>query len=107
MRIIYQLLILFLAIAVSPLQAAEKNQPTPPPGLLGEESIQPEVTIIEKERGTIEEFRIRGHLYMVRITPEQGAPYYLVDLDGDGELESRREELDPAVMVPSWIILRW
>ena len=29
------------------------------------------------------------------------------DLDGDGELESRRGGLDPQLLVPHWTILRW
>ena len=44
---------------------------------------------------------------MVRIIPSKGEPYYLLDRDGDGELESRRDELDPSVLVPSWILFSW
>ena len=76
-------------------------------GLVGEEGIQPEVTIIRKKNSTVEEYRIRGRLYMIRVIPAKGEDYYLLDRDGDGELESRRDELDPSILVPSWILFSW
>jgi hypothetical protein len=30
-----------------------------------------------------------------------------MDTTGDGELESRRGELDPKLLVPNWVIFRW
>ena len=56
---------------------------------------------------TINEYRINGRLYMIRITPQKGAPYYLVDADGDGDLETRTNELAPDFLIPSWVILSW
>lgn len=55
----------------------------------------------------INEFRINGQLYMVRITPKKGVPYYLVDADGDGNLETRWNELAPDLLIPAWVLLRW
>lgn len=72
-----------------------------------EEALEPKVTIHEDGRGVIEEYRLNGSLYMIKVTPAVGPPYYLIDTDGDGELESRRNELDPDVMIPAWIIFRW
>lgn len=72
-----------------------------------QQELEPKVTIHEDGRGVVEEYRLNGSLYMVKITPKSGVPYYLVDADGDGELESRRNELDPDVMIPSWMLLRW
>ena len=71
------------------------------------EGIEPEVTIIRKEDRTIEEYRVNGQLYMVKITPSKGYPYYLMDADGDGNMETRRNELDPKMLIPSWVILSW
>ena len=71
------------------------------------EQFEPEVTIRRREDGVIEEYRVDGRLYMVRVMPAKGLPYYLIDQDGDGNLETRRNELDPNVIVPNWIILRW
>lgn len=55
----------------------------------------------------ISEFRINGQLYMIRVTPKKGVPYYLVDSDGDGKLETRWNELAPNLLIPSWVLLRW
>jgi hypothetical protein len=44
---------------------------------------------------------------MVKIEPRNGPPYYLIDKDGDGSLESRYNKLEPALLVPSWMIFRW
>ncbi|MCF6218800.1 MAG: DUF2782 domain-containing protein [Gammaproteobacteria bacterium] len=72
-----------------------------------EQALEPKVTIHEDGRGLVEEYRLNGSLYMIKITPKVGHPYYLIDADGDGELESRRNELDPDVMIPAWMIFRW
>jgi len=48
---------------------------------------------------------MNGVLYMVKIIPGLGPPYYLIDGDGDGYLESRHNELEPSV--PQWMIYRW
>ena len=71
-----------------------------------EEAPGSEVTIREGKRGTIEEYRIDGQIYMVKIIPHKGPPYYLIDTDGDGDFETRRNELDNPATV-QWEILRW
>ncbi|MGB1799238.1 MAG: DUF2782 domain-containing protein [Gammaproteobacteria bacterium] len=70
------------------------------------ENIEPVVTIIKKDDATIEEYRVNGNLYMVKVTPAVGPSYYLVDNNGDGQLNSRRHELDN-VVVPTWVLFRW
>lgn len=105
-------------LAASPLLAQEDTTPpaaqdtkpdAPPPPMPSDEreEMEPQVTIIRQEDRTVEEYRINGQLYMVKVTPSKGYPYYLVDADGDGQLETRRNELDPKILVPSWVILRW
>ena len=69
--------------------------------------IEPEVTIIRRQDRTVEEYRINGELYMIKVTPTKGVPYYLMDTDGDGSLETQRNDLDPNILVPSWVIFRW
>lgn len=94
----------------SPVQTAPSEMtdaPPPPMPSEAQEGLEPEVTIIRKEDRTLEEYRINGQLYMIKVTPSRGYPYYLVDADGDGNLETRRNELDPRILVPSWVILRW
>lgn len=68
----------------------------------------PEVTIRQQgEQGSIEEYRAGGVLYMIKIVPTKGIPYYLVDTDGDGNLETRYNELQDGMLIPAWVLLRW
>ncbi|MDR0234531.1 MAG: DUF2782 domain-containing protein [Zoogloeaceae bacterium] len=70
-----------------------------------DESIdEPQVTIRRDERGTVEEFRQGGKLYMLKITPESGAPYYLIDRSGNGQFEPVHHERDTGLNVPMWVI---
>ena len=81
---------------------------TPPPtGTNEADELEPEVSIIKRDEETIHEYRVNGELYMVKIEPRYGPPYYLIDKDGDGSLESRYNKLEPAMLVPSWMIFRW
>lgn len=68
---------------------------------------EPQITIRESGDTVIEEYRIGGELYMIKLTPSKGAPYYLVDSDGDGSLERRWNDREPRLMIPSWVLLRW
>ncbi len=72
-----------------------------------EEILAPTVTIVEDGKNVVEEYRLNGQLYMIKVTPKKGKPYYLVDADGDGLLDQRRNDLDPDVMIPSWVLLKW
>lgn len=104
--------ILLIAAALIVPTLALADVPPPPPLLDDSEQVtreimEPQVTIIRREGEVIEEYRIQGQLYMVRVTPQVGKPYYLVDTDGDGNLETRAHELDPKIMIPAWVILRW
>ena len=68
----------------------------------------PEVTIRQRgDRGSVEEYRAGGVLYMVKVVPTKGVPYYLVDTDGDGNLETRYSELEDSMLIPAWVLLRW
>lgn len=115
MRLSHALFLLTLLPAVPLL--AEEFAPAPPPPAMeaetsspaaaGEEAMpEPEVTIIKRKEETIEEYRLNGQLYMVKITPNKGYPYYLIDSDGDGSLETRRNELDNPPVI-QWKILQW
>lgn len=101
------------ALALAQTEAPEpKLEPLPPPPPMPEpvqsgEPLEPEVTIKQQEKEKIYEYRVNGVLYAIRVVPEVGLPYYLVDADGDGNLETRRNELTPDFLVPAWMILRW
>jgi len=66
-----------------------------------------EVNIIHRKDTTIEEYRVNGRIRYVKIIPKKGKPYYLVDKDGDGELETRHSDLDGIPPINEWILLEW
>ena len=102
-------LLLMLAMPAHAGQTAPEPLPdeAPPPPTGMEEELQPEVRIIKRDNAVVREYRINGALYMIRVDPRIGPPYYLIDTTGDGNLNARRSELDPAFVVPSWMIFRW
>ncbi len=67
---------------------------------------QPDVTIVERKNETIEQYSVNGHVYMVKIVPRRGPPYYLMDLDGDGELDVRRDSPGD-ISIPQWVLFSW
>ena len=67
---------------------------------------EPEVRIIRKDDTVIEEYRVNGRVRFVKITPSRGNPYYMVDTDGDGVLETRDDNFaNPPIN--QWILLEW
>ena len=103
------LILLFLVCLSATVYAVEVKptdfKPTPPPPLLdpSEAVDEPQVTITKQTEQTVEEFRSHGKLYMIKITPKHGKPYYLIDDRGDGKF-ARQESLDSGLRVPTWII---
>ena len=80
--------------------------PPPPPGLELDPSLEPQVTIQRRGTETVEEFRIRGRLYMVKVTPAHGVPYYLIDENGRGDF-AHRDNFDTGTRPPMWVIHQW
>jgi hypothetical protein len=70
------------------------------------DNFEADITIIQRDRQRIEEYRVGGRVVMLRIVPTKGRPYYLIDSDGDGNFDTRRNDLDPPALV-RWEILRW
>ena len=105
--IILTLLLTASFAAVAADAATPADLPPPPTDSLNGETPEPEVRIITRPQETVEEYRVGGALYMIKITPKQGVAYYLVDTDGDGNLETQRSTLEPRMAIPGWIILRW
>lgn len=94
------------AFAAKPVP--DKLEPLPPPPVFSAgpdepAGDEPEVTIIRQTEQTVEEYRAGGKLYMIKITPKHGKPYYLVDDRGDGKFV-RQESLDSGLRVPRWVI---
>lgn len=99
-------LLLLTLIAAPASLAAPALEPLPhippPPGMVDAE-FEPQITIVQRGEDRIEEYRVRGQLYMIKITPAHGRPYYLVDHRGDGQMR-RHDDLSPNFQVPMWVI---
>ncbi len=103
-----------LSAAVGAQTEAEPQANPPviehPPSAAGADpdaELAPEITITERGETSIEEYRLNGQLYMIKIIPKKGVPYYLVDSNGDGLMSRRFNDLSPGFLIPSWVILRW
>lgn len=96
----------FSAFAQKPVPANLEPLPPPPAFEAGDAPDEPEVTITKEAAQTVEEFRANGKLYMIKITPKHGVPYYLVDSKGDGKF-ARQESLDSGFRVPRWVIFKF
>jgi len=96
-------------VAAQQTDAEPKAYPEPPdipPAAYQGETVEPEVTIIETEKETIYEYRVRGQRYMVKVQPQIGPPYYLLDTNGDGLLDTRNDRVwDNAI--PQWVLFSW
>ncbi len=77
--------------------------PPPPPGLALDPALEPQVTITKRGEDKVEEFRVNGQLYALRVTPPHGISYWLMDATGDGTM-MRRDSLDTGLRVPQWVI---
>ena len=109
-----------LLLAVLPLAAgAQATGPTKPgsrqdvpipekiPAPVGKDSAGPTVSIRSTGNGDlVEEYREGGKVFMVRVTPKHGKPYYLYDDDRNGRLD--RTDADKASVSPVyWTIYEW
>jgi hypothetical protein len=88
-----------------PLQPIPEPPP-PPPGMELDPALEPQVTIQRRGSDTVEEFRLNGRLYMVKVTPSHGRPYYLIDNVGRGEF-ARHDSFDTGTRPPMWVIHQW
>ncbi len=111
MRLTALLLMSSLAASVDAAEQPHPPQSAPSPAQpreteAGGPDQEPEVTITTRTEQTVEEYRIGGRLYMIKITPKHGKPYYLIDDRGDGRF-ARQEGLDQGVRPPRWVIKRF
>lgn len=113
-RILLTSTLLFCASAYSaepPSPPDAGIEPAPEPPVIPEavesgQALEPEVTITKRGEDTVQEYRLNGRLYMVKITPSAGASYYLIDTDGDGQMETRQNDVRSS-KVPQWVIFSW
>ncbi len=80
--------------------------PPPPPGLTGDDANAPQITIKKRGQEKREEYRVHGKLYMIKVTPAVGKPYYLIDQLGDGTF-ARKDGLDSNIHPPMRVVHEW
>jgi hypothetical protein len=66
--------------------------------------VEPQVTILQREGETVEEYRVNGRLYKIRVIPLRGEPYILIDHRGDGSFVPQEGPGTPGLSVPQWVI---
>lgn len=71
------------------------------------EPMEPDITIIRRGNEQIQEYRISGELYMIKIVPDIGPAYYLIDTDGDGTMDIRESDLHRNTRINQWKLLEW
>ncbi len=90
----------------TPADAVPLEDIPPPPVMGTDENVdEPEITIVKKKGETIEEYRINGQLYMMKVTPSHGVPYYLHKEDQDGGWVNSGP--NPPQIMPKWILFRF
>lgn len=101
-----QRLLLATLLVASLTAYADTPAVVPPPPPLKPATIsgpEPEVKVFQNGPDTVEEYRMNGKLYMVKVSP-QGAPaYYLLDNEGKGTLQRVSPNQPPRT--PSWVLM--
>lgn len=82
------------------------EEPPPPPLIQGDPAPEPQVTTRKEGDNTIQEYRLRGRLYMVRVTPAHGIAYVMIDQKGDGQFR-KQDNLESGLRVPQWVLLEF
>jgi len=114
----------FLIVLLTPAWAAETAVPNakpvpapappPPPESYNPQALpdlpdagqpEPEITITTKGTEIHHEYRLNGRLYMIKIIPAKGKPYYLIDHEGSGQF--RRSDFETRIAIPTWVIKRF
>lgn len=77
------------------------------PDLGMDSSLEPEITIRKGEKGTVEEYRIGGQLYMIKVIPRIGKPFYLLNKRSPVGEPHRGDLEGYGVNVPMWELYRF
>jgi hypothetical protein len=93
------------ATVPAPPPPPENYNPPAAPELPDAGQPEPEVTITTKGTEIHEEYRLNGRLYMIKVIPKKGKPYYLIDQEGSGQF--RRSDFESRISIPTWVIKRF
>lgn len=93
---------------------AEETDPKPfpeppelPPSIQSGEEMQPDITIIKKGKETVQEYRRNGQVYMIKIIPQIGPAYYMLDTNGDGKMDVKKNDMDKNSTINQWLLFEW
>ena len=81
--------------------------PPPPMSQLDAAAYEPVVSTRMEGDQEVQEYRVKGKLFMQRVTPKHGKPYILIDHQGDGTMTRHDNPLDSGVRVPQWTLLEF
>ena len=102
----YSLLLLCLMISSAAVGAPPSDRPPDlkpvPDGAPGPDDV-PTVTIRQSDQGRVVEYRANGKLFMIKVIPKVGRPYYLIDNTGSGQF-ARHDGVAPVVQPPMWVV---
>ncbi len=105
----FKLLVLsfvFVHAAWATDKAPVQDPPLPPKVVDPADRLEPTVTITRKGDVIEETYKRNGQVVMVKFIPRKGPPWYLLDLDGDGVLETRRDDFGDVQPV-MWQLFSW
>jgi uncharacterized protein DUF2782 len=95
-------------LAAFAFTAAAQSAPRPRPPMTKEApELAPEITTRTEGDNQIQEYRVKGRLYMMRVTPRHGHPYILRDDQGTGTFTRFDNPLDNGVRVPQWVLMEF
>lgn len=65
-----------------------------------------DTTVITYQDGDnmIEEYRVKGFTYSIKVIPKVGEPYYLINANGDN---NTLKNTGPQEKIPSWTVFKW
>ena len=113
MRILVAAVLVAIAVPAAAQSAARprppgtvplEEPPPPPPMVDVDPALEPQVTVRTEGEQQVQEYRVKGKLYMMKVTPKNGRPYILVDSRGDGTFMRQDNPLDSGVRVPQWVL---
>lgn len=102
-----------LLFFVAGTQAKELAQSVEPASTKGEELLaevsQPaedatNIKVIVMKNQTIEEYRQRGELVLVKVIPNEGKPYYIDPMERDKFKDAGREIINSGVKPVRWVL---
>lgn len=94
------------ALAQQPRTEPLPEIPPPPRSVQSTDNLEPQVTIRQDGQNRLEEYRVGGKLYAVRVIPPIGKPYLLVDRVGKGVM-TRMDDITGGVNPPQWVLFNF